>query len=630
MCGIVGFNYQDSTKLESMLQSIQHRGPDDSGTYEDSDISLGHARLSILDLSSHGHQPMSYEHLEMVFNGEVYNFMEIRRELEADGYSFVSNSDSEVVLKSFHKWGIKAVDRFIGMFAFAIYDKDQRVLYLFRDRVGVKPLYYYFDGDELIFASEIRAIKAIKSDLDIDREALKEYMQYEYISSGKAIYKGCKRVTPGSYLTYKVDTKELKEESYWSIIPFLEMPKFDKSEEELVDELEALLIDSFKYRMVSDVPVGVFLSGGVDSSLVAAILQKHYGNIHTFTIGFKEAGYDEAPYAKAIAEHIGTTHTEKYISADEAADILKKFVDINDEPFGDASGIPTTLVCQVAKDNGMKVVLSADGGDEIFCGYKRYWFTYDKGEKLFKIPLFLRETLAKTLNIIGPKPFKPFFKLKDFENKFYQALSVMRAKDWRELYEVMIRSTKDFEIIKLMDGGPIVLNEPTFKVGENIHPIQGMMTWDYHRYMVDDILVKVDRATMYNSIEGREPLLDHRIAEFMARVPFELKYKDGTSKYLLRKVLYRYVPKELIERPKMGFAIPMFEWFSQDLKALLLKYLSKEKIEQSGVFHYEAIADDMRRLESGEHVNIDKLWLILVYQMWYDKYMGTSKNIRHP
>ncbi len=556
----------------------------------------------------------------MVFNGEVYNFKEIRTELEADGYTFVSDSDSEVVLKSFHKWGKSAVERFIGMFAFAIYDKRAKKLYIFRDRVGVKPLYYYHDNDTFIFASEIRAIKTYKNDLSVNKEALNEYMQFQYISSGLSIYEGCYRLAPGHYLTYSIETKEIEIEEYWSILPFFEKPKFQKSEEELVDELEALLIDSFKYRMVSDVPVGVFLSGGIDSSVVAAILQKHYGNIHTFTIGFKEAKYNEATYAKELAAYLGTEHTEAFLSSQDAGEILTEFVEIYDDPFGDSSGIPTTLVCQMAKKHGIKVVLSADGGDEVFCGYERYWYDYEKGQKIFKIPYFLRKVLASSMRTIGVDVFTKFAKSKDFERKFNQLSTLLSCKDWKSFYEQMIKSSKDYEIRALM-GEPVSIREDSFMQGENEHPMQGMMNWDYHRYMVDDVLVKVDRATMYNSIEGREPLLDHRIAEFMAQVPFSLKYKDGTSKYLLKQVLYRYVPKELIDRPKMGFGIPMFEWFSEDLKLLLEKHLNRETISQQGFFNFEEIKKELEQFENGKYVNIDKLWFILVFQMWHARYM---------
>ncbi len=620
MCGIVGFNSKNSDTLNKMLKSIEHRGPDDKGVFESDEFSLGHVRLSILDLSSLGHQPMTFENLAMVYNGEIYNFKEIKRELESFGYIFESQTDSEVILKAYHKWGVKAVDKFIGMFAIAIYDKQKKEIVLIRDRVGVKPLYYYFDGRDFIFASELKPIMKYKKDLKINKDALYEFFQFGYISSNSSIFENCYKVPPGHFLKLRIDNLKLRVNEYWSILPFFEKPKFTKSEDELVDELEELLIDAFKYRMVSDVPVGVFLSGGIDSSIVASILQKHYGNIHTFTIGFKEAKYNEADWAKKVAKYLGTNHTEKYLSSSEAKEILKNFVDIYDEPFGDSSGIPTTLVSQVAKENGVKVVLSADGGDEIFCGYERYWYAKNIGDKIFFLPKIFREVLAKSMDIIGAKNASKFIKIHNFEHKFNQLSEILKHNSWQGVYENLIHNSKNYEIKELL-GVVKNINEKSFEIGVRENPMQGMMLWDYHRYLPDDILTKVDRATMSVSIEGREPLLDHRIAQFMAQVPFELKYKDKTSKYLLRKVLQRYLPNELIDRPKMGFGIPMFEWFGGDLKELFDIYFKKEKFNHD-LLNFQYIQKEYDKLKRGDAININKLWFILVFQMWYERYMN--------
>ncbi|WP_458699893.1 asparagine synthase (glutamine-hydrolyzing) [Sulfurospirillum sp. 1307] len=619
MCGIVGFNTKNTTVLNSMLQSIQHRGPDDNGVYESDEFSLGHVRLSILDLSSHGHQPMIYEDIVMVYNGEVYNFQEIKKELRALGYSFESETDSEVILKAYHKWGIKAVDKFIGMFAIAIYDTKNKTVTLIRDRVGVKPLYYCFNGKDFVFGSELKPIMEYKKDLALNKDALYEFFQFGYISSNLSIFENCFKVPAGYYVEFEIDTLRLKIKEYWSILPYFQKPKFTKSEEELIDELEKLLIDSFKYRMVSDVPVGVFLSGGVDSSVVAAILQKHYGNIHTFTIGFKEAKYNEATYAKQVAEHLGTTHTEKFLDSLQAKEILKKFVDIYDEPFGDSSGIPTTLVSQVAKEAGVKVVLSADGGDEIFCGYERYWYSYAIGKKILKLPKILRKSLVFMMDKIGVQNASRFIKIKNFEHKYYQLTEMLKDDNWQAIYEKLIHNSKNYEIKELL-GVIKGIDEKSFQVGEKEHPMQGMMLWDYHRYLPDDILNKVDRATMSVSIEGREPLLDHHIAEFMAQVPFALKYKDGTSKYLLRKVLERYIPKEMIDRPKMGFGIPMFEWFGGDLQNLFERYFNANKLNKHHLLNNNYIQKEYQKLVNNKAININKLWFILVFQMWLEKY----------
>ncbi len=616
MCGIVGFNSINPDKLQRMITSISHRGPDDQGSYVDDSVSLGHVRLSIIDVTQAGHQPMHYAHLVIVFNGEIYNFNAIKSELAE--YPFDSHSDTEVVLKAFHKWGVKAVDKFIGMFSFAIWDTLEKKLYLFRDRVGVKPLYYYFDGNEFAFASEPKAIKAYKQNLAISQNALYEFFQYGYISSGLSIYDHCFKVPPGHYLTYQNNQIALTE--YWSIDRYFTLPKFQKSETQLVDELEELLIDACRYRMVSDVPVGVFLSGGIDSSVVAAILQKHYGNIHTFTIGFHEAKYNEAEYAKAVAEYLGTTHTEKYLHIDEAKVILERFVDIYDEPFGDSSGIPTTLVSQIAKEAGVKVVLSADGGDEVFCGYERYWLSYRLGRILFRCPAIVRKTVARLMDTIGVHRASKFLPLHNIEHKYSQLTHMLRERNWKGFYERIVHTFKDFEIRHLL-GHQGSVNEPAFALGAKEHPMQGMMLWDYHRYLPDDILTKVDRATMSVSIEGREPLLDHRIAEFMAQVPFEYKYRNGISKYLLRKVLERYIPKELIDRPKMGFGIPIFEWFQHDFKKLFDDYMNEEQLNKHLFLNTHLVQSWLAKYHAGEPININKLWLILVFQIWYRKWM---------
>ena len=616
MCGVVGFNSKNSNKLKKMLNLIKHRGPDDNGVFETEEFSLGHVRLSILDLSSHGHQPMEYDNLTMVYNGEVYNFKEIREELISLGYKFTSDSDSEVILKAYHKWGINSIDKFIGMFAIAIYNRESKKITLIRDRVGVKPLYYYFDGEDFIFASELKPIIEFfkdKKELKINKDALFEYFKFGYISSNLSIFENCNKVPAGHYLTFNLKTLTLNIESYWSILPFFELPKFQKTEEELIDELEDILIDAFKYRMVSDVPVGVFLSGGVDSSIVAAILQKHYGNIHTFTIGFKEDKYNEANYAKDVAEHIGTTHTEKYLNSSEAKDILNRFVDIYDEPFGDSSGIPTIFVSQIAKEAGVKVVLSADGGDEVFCGYDRYWVINDIGEKLFKIPKPIRKTLNSIMNIIGDNRVSYILRNEKLLSKYKLIHKILDNSSWEELYDSLI----SLDIEDLLNSKKRIYDN-SFNIGEREHQMQGMMLWDYHRYMVDDILTKVDRATMSLSIEGREPLLDHRIAEFMAQVPFDLKYKNGDSKYLLKKVLERYIPKEMIDRPKQGFGIPVFEWFNSELKSLFKTYLDKSELKKHNLLNEEYIREEYNRLSSK---NVNRLWFVLVFQMWYKKYI---------
>ncbi|BCD67750.1 asparagine synthase (glutamine-hydrolyzing) [Nitratiruptor sp. YY09-18] len=608
MCGIVGYNFNNAALLDEMLQTIHYRGPDDKGVYANDSISLGHVRLSILDLSSHGHQPMEFENLVLIYNGEIYNFKEIRKELEKYGYSFISNSDSEVLLKAFHKWGKECVEKLRGMFAFALYDKAHQKITLCRDRVGVKPLYYYFDGKDFVFASELRALRKYKK-FPIDKVALAQFFAYGYITHDRSIFEGVKKLLPAHFLEFDLKNKKLTLQNYWKYEDYFKIAA--KSEEEIIDELEEVLTEGIKYRMVSDVDVGVFLSGGVDSSLVSAILQKHYGNIHTFTIGFKEQKYNEALYAKKVANHIQSNHTEYILGINEAKEILlEKFHEIYDEPFGDSSGIPTFLVSRIAKENGVKVVLSADGGDELFCGYERYWWSYHLGKKLQKIPA--HKIFAKALHAC--KPCLSKIPIKNIEHKLEFLQELFQADSWAQIYDAILKNYReDMRCLGLVP--PSNISKDAFAFGEQIHPMQGMMLWDFYNYLPNDILVKVDRATMINSIEGREPLLDNKIIEYSATISFDLKYRNGQSKYILKKVLERYLPKELIYRKKMGFGIPMFEWFRSDLAALFERYFYEDEI-----IDMEYPRALLQSFKEGRYVNVNKLWFVLVYKMWKERY----------
>lgn len=602
MCGIVGFNFQNKELLENMKISIKHRGPDDEGSFFDEFVSLGHVRLSILDLSNFAHQPMVFDNLVLVYNGEVYNFEEIRKELIKYGYVFNSKSDSEVVLKAYHKWGKEAVNKFRGMFAFCIYDKKEKKLTLFRDRVGIKPLYYYFDGKNFLFGSEVRAIRKFKK-LNVNKLALSEFFGYGYISENLSIFENVKKLLPAHYLEFDLIKKDLKIKKYWDVRDYSHV--IWKKEEEIVEELESILVDSIKLRMKSDVNVGVFLSGGVDSSLVASILQKHYGEIHTFTIGFKEEKYNEANYAKKVAKHIGSFHTEEVLDVFKAREILKKFVDIYDEPFGDSSGIPTFFISEIAKENGIKVVLNGDGGDELFCGYDRYWISYNLGKKFVNLPF--KTLLLKILDICENYVLK--FPLKNMEHKYKFLKNILKATSWEEIYDSILKQYRD-------DIENLGLKKVNIKGGYfTSHPIEGMMLWDFYNYLPNDILVKVDRATMKNSIEGREPLLDNKIIEYSATIPFELKCKNGNGKYILKRVLERYLPKELIYRKKQGFGIPLFEWFKNDLIKLFDEYFYEDDIID--MRYPRKLLNDFK---NGKYVNVNKLWFVLVYKMWKEKY----------
>jgi asparagine synthase (glutamine-hydrolysing) len=418
------------------------------------------------------------------------------------------------------------------------------------------------------------------------------------------------KLSPAHFLEFKLEKKEIKISNYWKIEDYFKIS--NKKEEEIIDELEEILIDGFRLRMVSDVEVGVFLSGGVDSSLVASILQKHYGNINTFTIGFRENRYDESKYAKEVASHIGTNHFSEILEVDKAREILKNFVKIYDEPFGDSSGIPTYLVSQIAKENGVKVVLSADGGDELFCGYERYWFCENIINKFSKLPF--KKGFNSLLNFFNPLFLR--IPIKNMEHKLGFLSNILTSSSYQEMYETMIKNYRD-DIKEILNISPKFVKRSYFEFGKQFDIKQAMMLWDFYNYLPNDILVKMDRATMYNSIEGREPLLDNKIIEYSATIPFELKYKNKESKYILKKVLERYLPKELIYRKKMGFGIPMIEWFKKDLLDMFEEYFK----EDDEIVNMQFVREKLNEFKSGKYVNINKLWFVLVYKMWKREYL---------
>ncbi len=628
MCGIAGFcdftKKSDKQTLVNMTDVLHHRGPDDSGYsfYENefSHIGLGHRRLSILDLSAHGHQPMTFENLEIAYNGEVYNFKEIRKELVKYNYTFESESDTEVILKAYHKWGIKAVDRFNGMFAICIYDKQEQKLILVRDRAGVKPYYYYYDDGLFMFASELKSFHENSGfKKQIDKDALALYMQYGYIQEPHSIFENSFKLKAGHYLELNIQNSKLNIHKYWDVVDFYNKPKLDISEDEAINETEKLLKSAFEYRMVSDVPVGVFLSGGYDSSVVSALLQNGRSEkLNTFTIGFKEKGYDEAPFAKETAKYLGTNHTEYYCTQQDALEILPKLPDIYDEPFGDSSAIPTTLVSQLAKKD-VSVSLSADGGDEIFGGYGKYTAIMKKIDTFGNVPNLMKPVLA---NILRQKlvhksaaKFGGMFDAKTRCNRFADMLS----HDEKQMLKASGQFTKD-ELSQVLNYKVKEL-ETNFDTVINQDRVSNLLAVDYKTYMVDDILHKVDRATMSVSLEGREPLLDHRIIEFVAQLPSEMKIKNGDKKWLLKQITHKYLPKEMMDRPKQGFGVPIQEWFKEELKEYFEKYLSKKALSEHELFDVDEVVRMKDEYLSGANVKVTKLWYVLMFQMWYERWM---------
>jgi len=619
MCGIVGIiDYTKSSSkelLQEMTDTLHHRGPDDRGYdfFEEKSYQLGfgHRRLSIQDLSTHGHQPMSYENLSIIYNGEVYNFKEIREELETLDYSFFSNSDTEVILKAFHQWGLKSVDRFRGMFSLSIYDKEKEKIYIVRDRAGVKPLYYYQKDGLFLYGSELKAFYLHpKFQKAINKDALSLYLQFGYIQAPHTIFQDTYKLKPAHYLEYDLKLNLFEIKPYWDIINFYNQ-KLDISYDDAKDSLEQILIDSFSLRMVSDVPVGTFLSGGVDSSLVTAILQKNSDiPINTFTIGFDDEKYNEAHYAKEIAKHLGTHHTEHYCSKQDAMDIIPQLPKLYDEPFGDSSAIPTTLVSQVAKKK-VTVVLSGDGGDELFNGYTSYGLFEKRYENIQNIPF--KSTIKNILNHIPD----PIIKMQQYNEKYYlkylKFKNTLEHQDIANMFKVSNSVFTKHEVEKILKDSYFFQKDMDYK---NLHNLEKIMVSDFKGYLADDILVKVDRASMSISLESREPLLDHKIIEFASQLP--IKYKQ--DKKILKDILSDYIPKELFERKKTGFGIPINDWLRNELKYLIDIYLDDKLIEKEAIFDVKYI-QDLKFLFFKKRNNDRKIWTILMFQMWYKENM---------
>jgi asparagine synthase (glutamine-hydrolysing) len=642
VCGIVGFcgkdKFSDESTLASMRDTLAHRGPDDSGLYIDIEhnVGLAHTRLSIIDLSSLGHQPMSNDSgtIWITYNGEVYNFKEIREELEKRGYVFRSNTDTEVLVKGYEEWGIECVHKFIGMFAIAIWDRNEKKLYLVRDRVGVKPLYYYFKDGVLLFASELKALmKHPGYRKEIDLSILPHYLRFGFIQSPYTIFQDTFKLKPGHYVClYK---NRLEEKKYWDIVDFYNAEPIQGTEDEITSELENLLRNSFKYRLISDVPVGVFLSGGLDSSIVTAILQHNIGSkLKTFTIGFDESGLNEAYWSKSIADYLGTDHTEYYLSVEEAAKIIYKIPEIYDEPFGDHSAIPTYLVSQLARKD-VTVALSADGGDELFCGYSRYKAYVRLYEKFLRLPKFLTNPVIKSMTRLDPSTVDEFYRtfravmpevkeIKDKYIKWRDMLLESKEGNLIEMYKCNLSKWTPGELDGIIGhkynysyDAAYVETIESMTNGELLNKV---MALDFKTYLPDDILTKVDRATMSVGLEGREPFLDHRLLEFVARIPLKLKYHQGTSKYILRKVLDKYIPRELVDRPKQGFVAPLSRWLKGELHQLVNEYLNEDRLGKEGIFNSEVVSSYVKDFYNGVSINANKIWFLLIFQMWKEKW----------
>lgn len=625
MCGISGFvdfnKRSNQATLKAMTDVINYRGPDDEGTFIKEwphvIAGLGHRRLSILDLSPLGHQPYFYKNLSMVYNGEIYNFKEVRDKLIKKGYSFASNSDTEVIIKAYEAYGIKCVDDFIGMFAIALLDHDKELLYLIRDRAGVKPVYYYWKNDVLLFGSELKSFHQHPSFVkELDYDSLSLYFQYSYIPAPYTIFKNAYKLKPGHILELDLKRKEIREFPYWSVLDHYNKPKLNISYQEAETEMEQIMKSACEYRMVADVPVGVFLSGGYDSSAVAGLLQSgRTERLKTFSIGFDVKEFNEAPHAQKVAKHLGTDHTEHYCTHKEAFDIIPKLPDIYDEPFGDNSIIPTTLVSQLAIKQ-VKVALSGDGGDEIFAGYPKFGMSLNYTRKY---PGWLQSVMSAGMGIINPDNIPGTKSAFNFATRYRKMQKIWAKHD--PLYAMKIISQFNTEEeLKRRLKHPFQIRKTDFDLNGEINnyndDINRMLAVDFRTFLVDNNLTKVDRATMSVSLEGREPLLDHRIIEFAAQLPSHYKFDQGRTKIILKNIVHKYIPQQVMERPKMGFIVPIMGWFRNELKDLILQNLDEGLLKRDDIFNFKEVVSIRDQYLNGHSVNVQKLWHILLFQMW--------------
>ncbi len=631
MCGLVGFIDRQKCLdiIDKMLELQVYRGPDDSGSFYDnnSGVHLGHNRLAIQDLTKKAHQPFvsQCKQYVIVFNGEVYNFQKIRSELKNLGHKFNSSSDTEVVLYSYKQWGMDCLAKFVGMFAFAIHDKKENKLILARDRLGVKPLYYYYNGNNFIFSSELKSfIEHPNFQKQQNLDILPFFFQFGYIPAPHTIFQNCYKLKAGNYLTFDLSNKTFNTHCYWDIISYYKKQKSSKNETQILGDLQHILDDAINLRMIADVPVGIFLSGGYDSSFITAILaKKNAKTINTFTIGFEDEKYNEARHAKSIANYLGTSHNEYYMHNKDMLDLIEKFPFYYDEPFGDSSALATMVVAKKTKAK-VGVALSADGGDEVFGGYSKY-FALNKIQSLFKKPLILAllrllirlipTNLASTINYCLPRNIKQT-NFRDKYLKFKRAIysknlaeAFMNASSYVDAKQVanMLKVKSKIDIFSMFDNK------------DNLAPLDYMMAKDSQLFLSGDVLTKIDRAAMHISLEGREPLLDHRLIEYIAAVPSTLKYKNKQGKYLLRQLLYHYLPKSLVDKPKSGFQIPLNKWLRGDLKHLVNYHLGVNKLNKN-IFNVDMVGKLKNEFFSGKD-NSTLIWFILVYQMWQEMWL---------
>lgn len=659
MCGIAGIVAPSLYQIEkiksmavNMSNSLFHRGPDASGVYVNSKhhFALSHRRLSIQDLSPAGHQPMvsSSQRFYIVFNGEIYNFIPLRNELKRLGHQFRGHSDTEVLLETFDEWGIEdALTRIRGMFAFVVWDSFEREFILARDRMGEKPLFFGWIDNCFVFASELKAInKLFNNSLEIHLPALASFFRFGYVPTPYSIYQNIFKLYPGTYLRIPISEISQFEEfspvpghskrapvSYWALDTTSKHGIAEplENEREAIDGFDTLLRETILEQKIADVPIGAFLSGGIDSSLISAVMQAvSESPIKTFTIGFREKEFDEAPYAKLIADHIGSEHHEYYVTADDGLNLISDIPKHWDEPFADSSQIPSMLVAKIASRK-ISVCLTGDGGDELFCGYNRYFMSSRIWNKQQWIPTPLKEIAANTLELVNPRAWRFFFQLynnfspgntkqSNFGLKIHKLAGQLRMKSPSGVYRYLLSYFNIPNIILpgVNEADSILDRYPAPKLGNFMNDV---MFWDQLGYLVDDNLVKVDRSSMAYSLETRLPLLDKRIVEFSWRVPISMKYRNRKSKWLLRQVLQRYIPQRLTERPKMGFSVPISDWLKGPLKKWAGDLMHSEKLQTKlVVLDGKEIDRIWKEHQNGSHDHSHKIWTLCMLFYWTEHY----------